>query len=138
MYFSELYKYLKTFRFDGDYCVFVDKEDNCYKIDLFDTIRYIQDYITDDYICNLDELCDLIETIASNYDLPILLSLFKNLDYNVTKNEWLTRDSCYWDIVPFNNLKELGEIYDIAEIVEDILQYGRTEEYCTYIPNQKC
>ena len=134
----ELYKYVKDYNIMGDYCVFVDKEDNCYQIDLFDLINYIQDYTCpDDYICNLDGLCDLVESMAANYDLPILLCLFKNLDYNISKNEWLCIDCYSWNITPFNNIEELGQIYDLAEVFEDLLEYDRTGDYCRILPKEE-
>ena len=131
---SELYDNLKDYDIVDDYCVFIDQKNNSYKIDFFDIITYIGDYVSDDYICDLDGLCDLVESMASNYDLPILLALFKNLDYEISKNEWLCIDCYCWDITPFNNIEELGQIYDLADIFEDLLQYNRTEDYCVFLP----
>ena len=130
MNYSELYQYLEDYNIGDSYAVIVDKEKNCYKIDFFDIIQYIDNYVTDDYICNLDGLCDLVESIASDYNLPILLALFKNLDYNISKNEWLCIDCVYWNITPFNNLEEMGQIFDLADVFEDMLECGMADEYC--------
>lgn len=97
-----------------------------YEINLSNLVEYIRDYYEDSLIENADGLCDYISILADGYDLTAIVRLLDGLD---TDNEFFIVD--YYDnIIPFNNMDELSEIYDIAEVIEDLINRGNLSDYC--------
>ncbi len=99
---------------------------NIYKIDLSNLVEYIRDYYDDCLIENADGLCDYIGVLADGYDLTAIVRLIDGLD---TDNEFFIVD--YYDnIIPFNNMDELAEIYDLAEVIDEIINNDKLDDYC--------
>lgn len=110
----------------NDSCVLFMDDKGIYKIGFHKLVRYIVDYYENCSIGNADGLCDYIGLLADSYDLTAIVRLVDGLD---TDNEYYLVD--YYDnIIPFNNMNELSEIYDIAEIINDMAKNDEIENYC--------
>lgn len=134
---SVLYDFLKDFKIDGDYILFCDKENNCYQTDFIDLVNFVEEYFDiDSFICNSDGLCDLIDAYACSYDLLKLVWLFEDLDIYNIENEWFIIDYNF-NISFFNDLEELDAIYDIADILDSLLECDYKEDFCVIFPKEE-
>lgn len=103
--------------------------ENIYEISYFNIVEYIRDYYEDCLIVNADGLCDYIAAMAEGYNLTAIVRLVDGLD---TDNGYYIVD--YYDnVIPFNNMNELAEIYDIAEVLCDLINRDNLLYYCEKI-----
>ena len=124
----EYYEELNRCTIRDDSVLFATNE-YIYEISFFNLVDYIINYYEDCYLCNADGLCDYIAAIAEGYDLNAIVRLVDGLD---TDNEFFIID--YYDnVIPFNNMGDLAEIYDIAEVINDLITKDELFTYCTKI-----
>lgn len=117
----------------NDYSVIFQTNDNTYEIDIYNLINYIQDYFCpDDIIVDYNGLCDLIESLACSYDLTEIIRLCKRLDDDIINKDFIVIDLYNYGILSFNTIKELTDIYDISDIIVDIIDNDDLKEYCDY------
>lgn len=51
--------------------------------------------------------------------------------YKVGFHELVRYINDYYDnIIPFDNMKDVAEIYDISEIIDDMIRKSEIEDYC--------
>lgn len=97
---------------------------------LRDIIDYIQDYYKPDItISDIDGLCDYICDLSDNGDILDLILLFKYIDNDIINFNYIIIDnglSCW----RFNDLKDLCNIFNIQDIVQDLVNRKLVEDYC--------
>lgn len=102
-----------------------------YKIGFYELINFIRDYYCpDDYIVDFDLLCELIEMFAGNQDMIQLLRLCNNLTEDMLESEYFVIDAVYLEVYTVNNVKELIDIYDIEDIMNEMVENDKIKDYC--------
>ena len=115
----------------SDYTVRFEYDDVNYGIGFYELINFIRDYYClDDYIVDFDLLCELIEMFAGNQDMIQVLRLCNNLTRNMLESEYLVIDSVYLDVLTVDNVKELIDIYDIEDVLNEMVENDKIGEYC--------
>lgn len=106
-------------------------ENEKYLLEFYELINYMEDYYCyDSFVCNFDLLCEYIEDNARNYNITTLINLFEGLNYSNINDEYFIIDGIYNNVYSFNDLKELNCIYNIIDILEEICEGNKVEDYC--------
>lgn len=127
---SEKYEIINNIKIIDDDIIF-NYNSKKYKLEFYELVNYLYDYYTyDDYIFNFDDLMYYIEELARNLDINDLLNLFENLKYSNIESEYFIIDSVYKNVDTFENLEELKNIYNIVDIVEEICENDKINDYC--------
>ena len=102
-----------------------------YEIEFDDLINFIRDYYCpDDIIGDFDDLCYLVESFANSYDMIKVLRLCNNLTEDMLERKYFIIDSVYLEVYDIDNVKELIDIYDIEDILNEMVENDTIEEYC--------
>ena len=102
-----------------------------YEMEFYDLITFIRDYYCpDDIIGDFDDLCYLVESFANSYDMIQILRLCNNLTQDMLGSEYFIIDSVYLDVLTVDNVKELLDIYDVEDILNEMVENDKIEEYC--------
>ena len=102
-----------------------------YEMEFYDLITFIRDYYCpDDIIGDFDDLCYLVESFANSYDMIQVLRLCNNLTQDMLGSEYFIIDSVYLDVLTVDNVKELLDIYDVEDILNEMVENDKIEEYC--------
>lgn len=114
-----------------DYSVLFQYDGVNYEIDFHDLINFIRDYYCpDDIIRDFDDLCYTVELFANNHDMVQVLRLCNNLTEDMLESEYFIIDSVYLEVLTVDNINELLDIYDIEDIMNEMVENDRIEEYC--------
>lgn len=115
----------------SDYSVRFEYDGVNYEIDFHDLINFIRDYYCpDDIIRDFDDLCYTIESFANNHDMIQVLRLCNNLTEDMLESEYFIIDSVYLEVLAVDNINELLNIYDIEDIMNEMVENDRIKEYC--------
>ena len=102
-----------------------------YEIGFYELINFIRDYYClDDYIVDFDLLCELIEMFAGNQDMIQILRLCNNLTGDMLESEYFIIDSVYLDVLTVDNVKELLDIYDVEDVLNEMVENDNIKYYC--------
>ena len=102
-----------------------------YEMEFYDLITFIRDYYCpDDIIGDFDDLCYLVESFANSYDMIQILRLCNNLTQDMLESEYFIIDSVYLEVLTVDNVKELLDIYDVEDILNEMVENDKIEEYC--------
>ena len=124
----EYYEELNRCTINNDYVSFMT-EDGIYRIGFHEIIRYIANFYEDCFIGNADDLCYYIGVLSDRYELDIIIKLVDGLD---TDNEYFIVDY-YNHIIPLDDMNDVAETYDVAEIISDMINRELVEDYCEKI-----
>ena len=114
-----------------DYSVRFEYNDVNYEMEFYDLITFIRDYYCpDDIIGDFDDLCYLVESFANSYDMIQVLRLCNNLTQDMLGSEYFIIDSVYLEVLTVDNVKELLDIYDIEDILNEMVENDIIGEYC--------
>lgn len=95
-----------------------------------DIINYVNEYYRPyDNITDIDGLLQLIIDYADNGDIFELISLFKSIDYDISDYDFIIigRGLSIWR---FNDLYDLGCIYNLEDIVAHVIEHNQIYNYC--------
>lgn len=127
---SEKYKIISNIKIIDDDIIF-NYENEKYILEFYELIKFMEDYYCyDSFVCNFDLLCELIEDNARNYNITTLINLFEGLNYSNINDEYFIIDGIYNNVYSFNDLEELNCIYNIIDILEEICEGNKVEDYC--------
>lgn len=116
-------------KFFEDFLIFKYNEKE-YKFTLNNIIDYINNYYTpDDIITDINGLFQEIEDYARARDLIELIFIFNNIDEYITDYEYIIIYNSL-RIEGFNTLDELIHIYNISEIIDDLIFNKQLKYYC--------
>ena len=102
-----------------------------YEMEFYDLISFIRHYFCpDDIIGDFDDLCYLAESFANSYDMIQVLRLCNNLTQDMLGSEYFIIDSVYLDVLTVDNVKELIDIYDIEDVLNEMVENDKIGEYC--------
>lgn len=59
-----------------------------------------------------------------------VLRLCNNLTEDMLESDYFIIDSVYLEVLTVDNIKELLDIYDIEDIMNEMVENDRIEEYC--------
>lgn len=114
----------------SDYSVRFEYDGVNYEIDFHDLINFIRDYYCpDDIISDFDDLCYTIESFANNHDMIQVLRLCNNLTEDMLESEYFIIDSVYLEVLTVDNINELLNIYNIEDIMNEMVENDRIKEY---------
>ena len=111
-------------------CVTFEVEENEYVFYFVDIIDYVCDYYKPDIIISdIDGLCDYICDLSDNNDILDLISLFKGIEDDIVEFNYIliTNGLSCWR---FNDLHDLSCIFNLSDIVQDIINRNLVEDYC--------
>lgn len=115
----------------SDYSVCFEYDGVNYEIEFYDLINFIRDYqCPDDIIGDFDDLCYLVESFANSYDMVQVLRLCNNLTQDMLESEYFVIDSVYLDVLTIDNIHELLDIYDIEDIMNEMVENDKIKDYC--------
>lgn len=101
-------------KFFKDYVEFNSKK--YYLEDLIEMLEYTPN---DDYICNKDGLCYLVEMLSNSYDIDLVFDLMNSINKDALESEFFIVDCIYFEIYPINSCNDLQEFYDIECLIEN-------------------
>ena len=102
-----------------------------YEMEFYDLISFIRDYFCpDDIIGDFDDLCCLVESFANSYDMIQVLRLCNNLTEDMLESEYFIIDSVYLDVLTVDNVKELLDIYDVEDVLNEMVENDMISDYC--------
>lgn len=102
-----------------------------YEIEFDDLINFIRDYFCPDGIIgDFDDLCYLVESFANSYDMIQILRLCNNLTKNMLESEYFIIDSVYLDVLTVDNVKELLDIYNVEDVLNEMVENDMISNYC--------
>ena len=114
-----------------DYTVRFEYDGVNYEIEFYEIIDYIKDYFCpDDIIADFDDLCYLVESFANSYDMIQILRLCNNLTEDMLESEYFIIDSVYLDVLTVDNVKELLDIYDVEDVLNEMVENDNIKYYC--------
>ena len=114
-----------------DYSVRFNYDGVNYEIEFDDLINLIRDYFCpDDIIGDFDDLCYLVESFANSYDMIQVLRLCNNLTEDMLESEYFIIDSVYLDVLTVDNVKELLDIYDVEDVLNEMVENDMISNYC--------
>ncbi len=114
-----------------DYSIRFEYDGVNYEMEFYDLISFIRDYYCpDDIIGDFDDLCYLVESFANSCDMIQILRLCTNLTQDMLGSEYFIIDSVYLDVLTVDNVKELLDIYDVEDILNEMVENDKIEEYC--------
>ena len=114
-----------------DYSVRFEYDGVNYEIDFHDLINFIRDYYCpDDIIRDFDDLCYSVESFAYNHDMIQVLILCNNLTEDMLESEYFIIDSVNLQVLAVDNINELLDIYDVEDIMNEMVENDRIGEYC--------
>lgn len=115
-----------------EYSVSFEYDGVNYEIGFYDLITFIRDYYCpDDIIGDFDDLCYLVESFANSYDMIQILRLCNNLTEDMLESEYFIIDSVYLEVLTVDNVKELLDIYDVEDVLNEMVENDRIGEYCS-------
>lgn len=127
---AEKYEIINNIKIIDNDIIF-NYENQRYKLEWNELINYLYDYYCyDDYLFNFDDLLYYIEELARNLDIVALLNLFNDLTYINIESDYFIIDSTYKYVNTFDDLKELSCIYNVVDIVEEICENDKINDYC--------
>ena len=111
-------------------CISVKIQGNEYICYLRDIIDYIQDYFQPNcIITDIDGLCGYINYLSDNGDILDILKLLANIEEDITDYNYIIISnglSCW----RFNDMYDLNHIFNINDIVQDMINRKMVEDYC--------
>lgn len=114
-----------------DYSVRFEYDGVNYEMEFYDLITFIRDYYCpDDIIGDFDDLCYLVESFANSYDMIQILRLCNNLTEDMLESEYFIIDSVYLEVLTVDNINELLDIYDVEDIMNEMVENDIIGEYC--------
>ena len=117
-----------------DYSVLFQYDGVNYEMEFYDLINFIRDYYCpDDIIVDFDDLCYLVESFARDSDMVQVLRLCNNMTEDMLESEFFVIDSVYLEVYAVDNINKLLDIYDIEDIMNEMVENDRVEEYCNKI-----
>lgn len=75
-------------------------------------------------------MCYLVESFANSYDMIQVLRLCNNLTGDMLESEYFVIDSVYLEVYTVDNIKELLDIYDVEDIINEMVENDKIGEYC--------
>ena len=75
-------------------------------------------------------MCYLVESFANSYDMIQVLRLCNNLTGDMLESEYFVIDSVYLEVYTVDNIKELLDIYDVEDIINEMVENYKIVEYC--------
>lgn len=102
-----------------------------YQFYFIDIVDYINKYYKpNDIITDIDGLCNYITDLSENGDINGLIKLFKYIDNDIDCFDYVIISENGLSCWRFNDLEDLCNIYNIKDIVVDLITNQQLETYC--------
>lgn len=123
---------MKIIKIGEDYLIFEIGETK-YMIDIINMMHYVKYYyLLDCVVGDVNDLFEAIIKMASNRDMFSLIELFKHIKEKELGHKYLILyPDCSID--GFSDMYGLPYLFDIGEIIEDMIDEGLLEKYCRRI-----
>ena len=107
---------------------------NNYEMEMDKVVEFLSNYAYNDFVGNSNELCYLIKLLATECDLIEIIRVLKEFNEEIAnKYEFYCIDFCTYKLSCFSDLKQLNKIFNLYDIITDIVEMGRLEEYANKI-----
>lgn len=108
------------FKYNGEkYCMY-----------MYNILDYIRENNLSDFVGDIGDIADLFDALLDMHDINTVIRICKSLYDSGIGFDYFLIDFYDYNINCFNNLIELNNIYDIADIVEYIIKNEWIQDYC--------
>lgn len=106
-------------------------ENKWFQLYFIDIVDYINLYYKpNDIITDIDGLCDYVTDLSENGDINGLIKLFKYIDDDVDRFNYIIISENGLSCWRFNDLYDLSCIYNLKDVVVDLIINDQLENYC--------